>query len=471
MAGGLGLLTSVWVLDLFERFGPQGLLRGQHLTASIAVGGFTLLISLAATFLFGLAPAVTLSKTDLNEALNETSRGSSGGSSKQRLRAVLVASEVALSLTLLISAGLLIRSFARLQQANPGFDAQHLGTFQVSLPIVSYKKPSDLANFYDQALTRLASLPGVTSAGAVDPLPFSNSNRGGSFNIVGHPWSSSQAVPDVAYRRASPEYFKTMRIPVLKGRVFNAQDGVDAPKVAVVDEPFVRQIFPNEDPLGKQLSGPNGNYTIVGVVGGVKDNTLSARPASTIYYPGLQAPFRAITFVYRTAAGDPLRLLPAVRREVQTLDRDLPVYRPATMEERLNDSLARTRFSTTLLSVFAGLALLLASIGIYGVVSYTVGQRAHEIGIRMALGARPDDAVRLIVRQGSIPVAAGIAVGFIGSLIATRVLATLLYDVSAADPLTFGVLSLFLALVAFAASYLPARKATKVDPMVALRYE
>jgi putative ABC transport system permease protein len=175
--------------------------------------------------------------------------------------------------------------------------------------------------------------------------------------------------------------------------------------------------------------------------------------------------------VYRTAAGDPLRLLPAVRREVQTLDRDLPVYRPATMEERLNDSLARTRFSTTLLSVFAGLALLLASIGIYGVVSYTVGQRAHEIGIRMALGARPDDAVRLIVRQGSIPVAAGIAVGFIGSLIATRVLATLLYDVSAADPLTFGVLSLFLALVAFAASYLPARKATKVDPMVALRYE
>jgi putative ABC transport system permease protein len=471
-AGGLGLLTSVWILDLFERFGPRGLLQGQHVTANLAVGGFTLLVSLAATIIFGLAPAIAVSNTDLNEALKETSRGSSAGGSKQRLRSVLVASEVALSLTLLISAGLLTRSFTRLQQADPGFDAKHLGTFQVSLPIVSYKKPVEVASFYDQLLTRLASLPGVTSAGAIDPLPFSGSNRGGSFNIVGRPWSSTQAVPDVAYRRASPGYFRTMRIPVLKGRVFTAQDGMDAPKVAVVDEPFVRQIFPNEDPLGKQLTGPDGNnYTIVGVVGGVKDNTLSARPASTIYYPGLQSPFRAMTFVYRTASGDPLSLLSAVRLEVQTLDRNLPVYRPATMEDRLHDSLARTKFSTTLLSVFAGLALVLASIGIYGVISYTVSQRAREIGIRMALGARPDDAVRMIVKQGSIPVAVGIGAGFVGSLLATRALSTLLYGVSATDPLTFLVLSTFLAAVAFFASYFPARKATKVDPMTALRYE
>ncbi|HEY6391862.1 MAG TPA: ABC transporter permease [Bryobacteraceae bacterium] len=472
IAGALGLLTSVWVLDLFERFGPRGLLQGQHVTANLMVGGFTLLVSLGATLLFGLAPAITLSHTDLNEALNETSRGSSAGSNKQRLRSVLVASEVALSLTLLISAGLLIRSFTRLQEANPGFDARQLATFQVSLPIVAYQKPSELAGFYDQLLTRLAALPGVTSVGAVDPLPFSGSNRGGSFNIIGRPWPASQAVPDVAYRRASAGYFQAMRIPVLKGRVFAAQDGLDAPKAAVVDEPFVRQIFPNEDPLGKQLSGPDGGaYTIVGVVGGIKDNDLSARPASTIYYAGLQAPFRAITFVMRTAGGDPLSLLSAVRREVQALDRNLPIYRPATMEERLSDSLARTRFSTTLLSVFAGLALLLASIGIYGVISYTVSQRAREIGIRMALGARPGDAVRLIVRQGAAPVAVGIAAGFVGSLIATRALSTLLFGVSATDPLTFLVLSLFLAVVAFVASYLPARKATKVDPMTALRYE
>jgi putative ABC transport system permease protein len=470
-AGALGLLTSVWVLDLFERFGPRGMLQGQHLTANLAVGGFTLLVSLAATIIFGLAPAIAVSNADLNDALKETSRGSSAGGNRQRLRSVLVASEVALSLTLLISAGLLIRSFTRLQQAKPGFDAQHLGTFQISLPVVSYKKPADMAIFYDQLLTRLASLPGVTSVGAVDPLPFSGSNRGGSFNIVGHPWSSSQAVPDVAYRRASPGYFQAMRIPVLKGRVFTQQDGMDAPKVAVVDEPFVRQIFPNEDPLGKQLSGPDGNYTIVGVVGGVKDNTLSARPAPTIYYPGLQSPFRATTFVYRTASSDPLSLLSAVRLEVQALDRNLPVYRPATMGERLNDSLARTKFSTTLLSIFAGLALLLASIGIYGVISYTVSQRAREIGIRMALGARPGDAVKMIVRQGAAPVAVGIGVGFVGSLLATRALSTLLYGVSATDPVTFLALSIFLGTVAFFASYLPARKATKVDPMTALRYE
>jgi putative ABC transport system permease protein len=474
VAGALGLLASVWVLYLFERFGPPDLLRGQQLAANLFVGGFTLVVSLLATLLFGLAPAITASNTDLNESLKETSRGASGSSGKQRLRGVLVASEVALSLTLLISAGLLIRSFIRLQQASPGFDAQHLATFQISLPIVDYRQPSQMAAFYDQLLTRLATLPGVTSAGAVDPLPFSGSGRGGSFNIVGRNWGSTH--PDVAYRRASPGYFEAMRIPVLMGRVFTEQDGFGAAKVALVDEPFVKQFFPNEDPLGKQLSkgfdkaGPEG-YTIVGVVGGTKNKSLSDPPAATIYYPGLQAPFRALSVVLRTATGDPLSLLPALRREVQALDRNLPVYRAATMEERLSDSLARTRFSTTLLSVFAALALLLAAIGIYGVISYIVGQRGHEIGIRMALGARPGDAVFMVLRQGAVPVLAGIGAGFVASLAATRALSTLLYGVSATDPLTFAGLSLFLAAVAFVASYIPARKATKVDPMIALRYE
>ncbi|HEV2690532.1 MAG TPA: ABC transporter permease [Bryobacteraceae bacterium] len=472
IAGGLGLLASIWVLDLFERIGPAGLLRGQHLSANLMVGGFTLLVSLLATILFGLAPAITVSKADLNDSLKESSRGASGSSSKQRLRAVLMASEVALSLTLLISAGLLIRSFQRLQEAGPGFDPQHLATFQLSLPAVDYKQPSKMADFYNQMLFRLASLPGVTAVGGVDPMPFSGSNRGGSFNIIGRPWPSTQAIPDVSYHRASPGYFQAMRIPVLRGRVFTEQDGIDAPKVAVVDEPFVRQFFPKEDPIGKQLSGPDqGGYTIVGVVGGTKNNNLSDPPVSTIYYAGLQAPFRAISFVLRTSGGDPLSLVPAVRREVQALDRNMPVYRPATMEERLSDSLARTRFSTTLLSVFAALALLLASIGIYGVISYIVSQRGQEIGIRMALGARPRDAVLLVLRQGATPVVVGIAAGFVASLGATRMLSSLLYGVSATDPVIFICLSLFLAGVALAACYIPARKATKVDPMIALRYE
>jgi putative ABC transport system permease protein len=476
VAGATGLLASVWVLDAFERFGPQGLLQGQHLVANTVVAGFTLLMSLLATLLFGLAPAITVSNTDLNESLKETSRGASGSSGKQRMRSVLIASEVALSLTLLISAGLLIRSFERLQQANPGFDSQHLATFQISLPVVHYRQPAKIAAFYDQLLAGISSLPGVTAAGAVDPLPFSHSNRGGSFNIVGRKWDPSQPKPDVAYRRASPGYFQAMRIPVLKGRTFTEHDVLGAPTVAVVDEPFVKHFFPNEDPLGKQVSngfggaGPEG-YTIVGVVGGTKSNKLSDPPAPTIYYPGLQAPYPAISVVMRTAGGDPLRLLSAVRQQVAALDHDLPIYRPASMEERLSDSLARARFSTTLLSVFAALALLLAALGIYGVISFIVGQRSHEIGIRMALGARPRDAVMLVLRQGTAPVLAGIAAGFVASLAATRALSTLLYGVSATDPLTFAVVSLFLAAVAFAASYVPARKATKVDPMIALRYE
>jgi len=473
-AGGLGLMASVWVLWAFERYGPINLLRGQHVAANVFVGGFTLFVSLLATLIFGLAPAITASHADLNESLKETSRGTSGSAGKQRLRSVLVAAEVALSLTLLISAGLLIRSFVRLQQADPGFDPQHVATFQISLPTVDYPQPSKIAAFEDQLLARLAALPGVTAAGAVYALPFSGSSSGGSFDIVGRKWTST--TPDVAFRRASAGYFQAMRIRVLKGRAISDRDGFNVPKVAVVDEPFVKQFFPNEEPLGKQLSkGFNGAgseaFTIVGVVSGTKANSQNEAPAPTIYYSALQAPAPGLSIVMRTAAGDPLSVLAAARRDVQALDGSLPIFNPSSMEEMLSDSLARTRFSTALLTIFAGLAVLLAAIGIYGVISYIVGQRGHEIGIRMALGARPNDAVLMIVRQGSAPVFAGIGVGLVASFAATRALATLLYGVSATDPLTFAGLPLLLAAVAGAACYIPARKATKVDPMIALRYE
>jgi putative ABC transport system permease protein len=470
-AGGLGFMASVWILDLFERFGPQGLLRGQHLEANVFVASFSLAVSLLATLVFGLAPAIAASRSDLNDTLKSTSRGSSG-SAKQRLRSVLVAAEVALSLTLLISAGLLIRSFARLQDASPGFDSGHLATLQISLPVVDYRTSARIAPFYDQLLGRLASLTGVSAAGAVSSLPFSGSGHGGSFNIIGRPWGPSEGVPDVAQRTATPGYFEAMRIPVLRGRTFSAQDGANAEKVALIDEPFARQFFAKEDPIGKRLSGPdNGEYTIVGVVGGVKHSSLSEHPGATIYYVSQQAPSRAMTVVLRTAAGDPLNVTSAVRQEVAALDRNLPIYRVTAMDQLLGNSLDATRFSTTLLSVFAGVALLLAAIGIYGVISYTVSQRGQEIGIRMALGAQPGDAVRLILQQGSLPVLIGVAAGFLMSLAATRALSTLLYGISATDPVVFVALSIFLAAVAFMASYIPARKATKVDPMTALRYE
>jgi len=323
---------------------------------------------------------------------------------------------------------------------------------------------------------RMSSLPGVTSAAAVDPLPFAHSNRGGSFKIVGRDWDPSKPKPDVAYRRASAGYFKTMRIPVLRGREFSNRDEFGAPKVAVVDEPFVKQFFPNEEPIGKQLAEGFGGsgadpFTIVGVVGGTKSQHMTDAPQPTIYYCGAQAPLSAISVAFRVQSGDPLRLVSAARQIVASLDHDLPIYRPATMEERLEDSLSRTRFSTTLLSVFAGIALLLAAFGIYGVISYIVGQRSHEIGVRMALGARPRDAVALVLRQAMVPLAAGIAAGLIASLAATRSLSSLLYGVTAFDPLTYAAVSLFLAAVALLASYVPALRATKVDPMVALRYE
>jgi putative ABC transport system permease protein len=472
VAGALGLVASVWVLDLFERLGPAGLLRGQHLAMNGPVAAFTLVISLIATLLFGLAPAITVSKADLNDSLKETSRSAAGSAGKRRLLAVLVASEVALSLTLLISAGLLIRSFARLQAGRPGFEAQHLATFQISLPVVDYRVPAGLASFYDQLLARVRFIPGVSASGAVNSLPFSGSNRGGDFRIIGRPWTASQPIPDVSKRTASAGYFEAMQIPVLQGRTFTAQDGPDAPRVAVVDEPFVKQFFAQEDPIGKQLSGPAKDpYTIVGVVGGVKHSSLSAPATSTIYYSAEQVPERTMFIVIRTAARDPLSLLPAMHLQVSTLDRNLPVARIASMEELMAGSLARTRFATMLLGVFAVLALLLAAIGMYGVISYTVAQRGQEIGIRMALGARPRDATLLVLRQGAIPVLAGILAGFVIALGATRALGSLLFGVSATDPLTFAVLSLLLAAVAFAAIYFPARRAAGVDPIEALRYE
>ena len=471
-AGGLGLLASIWVLAWFERVAPAQLLSGQHLTANASMAAFTLLASIGATAIFGLAPAIASSQSDLNDTLKESGRSASGSSGTQRLRSTLVACEVALSLTLLISAGLLIRSFVRLHSANPGFDPAGLATFRISLPPADYKQNPQLVAFYSQLLTRVAALPGVTEIGATSALPFSGSSSGGTFNIIGRPWPPNTDIPDVEWRQVTAGYFQTMRIPLLRGRAIGWQDGVGAPNVVVVDEPFARQIFPNEEALGKQLSGGgSAGYTIVGIVGGVRHDSLTKPYRPTIYYSAMQSPNRAMSMVWRTGGGDPMKLLGAVRGEVQALNRNLPIFRAATMEQLIGNSLARTRFSTTLLGVFAGLALLLAAIGIYGVVSYTVGQRTREIGIRIAMGAQPRDALRLILRQGSTPIFIGIAAGFVASLAATRALSSLLYGVSATDPLIFSAVSMFLAAVAFAASYVPARRATRVDPMVALRYE
>lgn len=475
LAGAAGLLIAVVAMNLFSRFGPQGLLRGQHLEVSPWIGAFTALLSLATVLLFGLAPALTARRVNLNDALNSTTR--TGASlEKRRLRELLIGAEVALSLVLLISAGLLVRSFVQLQQANPGFSASQVLTAQLNLPVVEYSTSESKSRFYGQLLERIGSLPGVDHAGATNSLPLSGSNRGGSFDIIGRTWGQNEIVPDVGQRSIMPGYFDAMRIPLLRGRVITDRDGWSAVKVAVVDEPFSRQFFAG-DPIGKQISGPDpsgaykGVYTIVGVVGGIKHSSLSSPPAPTIYYPQLQAPSPAMTIIVRSNQRDPLNLAPAIQAEVARLNPNLPLYRVATLEQVMANSLERARFSTTLLGAFALLALLLAAIGIYGVVAYTVSRRTREIGIRMALGARSADALRLVLGQAMIPILAGVAIGLAASFGASRVLSTQLYGVSVNDPLTFLAVSLFLAAIATAACYFPARRATQVDPVTALRYE
>jgi predicted permease len=476
LAGAIGLLMAAWSMDALSRFGPQDLLRGQRLQFSALVAAFTFLLSLATVLLFGLVPALSASRVDLNDALKETERSADVSVQKRRLREWLVGAEVALSLILLISAGLLIRSFARLQQAKPGFAADHILTAQLSLPALQYSKSESLSSFYGELMEHIASLPGVARASAVNNLPLGGSNSGGSFDIIGRPWGPNENIPDVDQRSAMPGYFETLRIPLLRGRVFSDRDGWDAPKVAVVDEPFARQFFAGQ-PIGKQINGldPNGGYkgvyTIIGVVGGIKHHSLSTVPVPTIYYPQLQAPGRAMAIVIRTAGSDPLSLIPAVRREVARMNSELPLYKVATLDQVMANSLGRTRFTTTLLGAFSLIALLLAAIGIYGVVSYAVGRRSREIGIRMALGARSTDAVRLVLRQSMVPVFAGVAAGLTMSFALTRALSSQLYGVSAADPLTFTLVACILAAVACGAAYVPAKRAARVDPMTALRYE
>jgi putative ABC transport system permease protein len=475
-SGAVGLLIGIWTLDLFVRFGPADLFQGQNLQVNSFVAIVTCGLSLLTSLFFGLAPAVSSSKVDLNEALKAGSRGAVGGHGSRRLRGFLVVSEVALSLVLLIGAGLLIRSFERIQNASPGFRIDHLLTARLSLPAAQYREPSKINDFYSQLQSRVAALPGVASVALANGVPFGAGSGGGSFNIAGRPWPPSEAVPDVGMRIASPGYFETLGIPLKQGRTFANYDAGEAPKVAVVDEIFAKTFFPSGDAIGQQITGPGPkgpnieNYQIVGIVGAAKDKSLLSEPVARIYYTSLETPYFYMSLMVRTA-GDPLGLVASIQRQVRELDHNLPVYKIATMEQLLADSLERRRISMLVLAALAGVALLLSAIGIYGVVAYSVGQRTSEIGIRMALGAQAGDVLRMVLRQAMRPVMAGIAIGLLLSAAVTRLLSSLLYHVAATDPLTFAAVPSILLLIAIAAALIPARRATRVPPTAALRYE
>ncbi len=478
MAGGaLGLLVALWSTDVLVSLSQDDLPRAGQIGLDVRVLGFTLLVSLLTGIVFGLVPAIHSSRTDLTESLKEGGRGSTEGAGRNRLRAVLVVGEVAIAIVLLAGAGLLIQSLRRLQQVSLGFNPHNVLTFSIGLPEVKYK-PEQQVEFYRQLKARLESLPGVKSASAVMPLPLGGDRMRVTFETEARTIAKGD-LPATEIRTIGLDYFKTIGIPLIKGRDFTERDDKKAPAVIIVNEAFAKQFFPGEDVIGKHIkpgisAGDEDDEgskmrEIVGVVGNVKHLKLSAEADPEAYEPHAQLTFD-MTMLVKTET-DPRSIVSAVQSEVRAMDKDLPAYGIKTLDEYLAASVARPRFNTLLLAIFAGLALILTAVGLYGVMNYSVTQRTHEIGIRVALGAQQQDVLKMVVRQGMTLTAIGIGAGLIGAYFLTQLLAAMLFGVSATDPVTFIAISVILAGVALGACYVPARRATKVDPMIALRYE
>jgi putative ABC transport system permease protein len=475
LGGSLGLLIAVWGVDLLMAASPADIPRVQEVGLDARALSFTLAISVLTGLIFGLAPALQASKLDLNETLKEGGRGSTEGLRRNRVRSLLVVSEIALSLVLLVSAGLLIKSFVRLLEVNPGFNPDHVLAAGVSLPPAKYTEEQKQAAFFRETLERLKASPGIVAAAAVHPLPMSGSNRVNTFQIGGRPIPNPGEEPEAGDRITTPDYFQAMGIPVLKGRVFNEHDSADAPPVLIVNETFARRFFPGEDPIGQRIiidneKNPKGNE-IVGIVGDVRHKSLDVEGGAEYYRSYLQSPERSMSLVIRTQATDPMSIASSIRGVVQQVDQDQPLSTIKTMEQLLAESVAQRHFNMLLLGIFSAVALVLAGIGIFGVMNYSVSQRTHEIGIRMALGAQAKDVLKMVVGQGMILALLGVVIGLVAAFALTRVMSNLLFGVSATDPLTFIGVSLLLAVIALLACYIPARRATRVDPMVALRYE
>jgi len=473
VGGAIGLWLSIWLTKLLIALSPPNTPRFDEIAPDARVLAFTLALTVITGLVFGLAPALQVSRPDLNEGLKEGLRSGASGH-RNRLRSLLMVSEIALSFMLLVGAGLLIKSFIRLRDVSAGFNPDQVLAARVSLPFAKYPQGEPPVQLLHQAVERLSLLPGVQSAGAVLSLPLGGDtfNVGRGYIREGRPATPEEA-DGAAYLVATPEYFRTLQIPVVSGRAFTAQDTERTPKVLIVNETMARHLWPGESPIGRRITiwrDEEFPREIVGVVGDTKPS-LDADPGQQMYVPYAQdSGWTGMSLVIRTN-GDPTNIAAAMRNEMRSLDKGIPVFNVRTMNDVLDTSVAPRRTPMLLLSAFAAIALLLAMIGIYGVTAYYVTQRTQEIGIRMALGAQMSDVLKLVLRSGMVLALIGIGAGLVGAFALTRLITTLLFGVNPTDVFTFVSVSLCLLVTALIACYLPARRATKVDPLIALRYE
>jgi putative ABC transport system permease protein len=475
LAGALGVILAAWSIDVLVRISPQDLPRAGDIHLDGRVLAFTAILSVLTGILFGLAPALQVTRANLVDTLKEGALSTTGGMHRHRLRSSLVIVEMALALVLLVSAGLLIHSLVRLQNVNPGFNPHNVMASNIDLPDEEFPNAKKV-QFMRDLMPRVRALPGVVNAAAVVPLPMSGNEFQAAVEIEGRPTAKSDELIS-SIRVITDDYFRTMQIPLLQGREFREQDGDDSTPVVIINEALARGFFPGENPIGKHIrpgistdERPSRMREIVGVVGNVKHRDLGSEWTPEAYMPFAQLPFGNMTIVAR-AANDPYGLAKPIAETVLSVDKAVPSYHSQTVQDYLNGTIAIPRFNTYLLGMFAGLALVLTAVGLYGVISYSVAQRTHEIGIRMALGGQPGDVLRLVVGQGLRLGIVGVGLGLAAALFFTRFVSRLLFGITPADPISYAGVVFLLLSVVLLACYIPARRAMRVDPMVALRYE
>jgi putative ABC transport system permease protein len=474
--GAVGVLIAVWGLAAITKLLPVDFPRLNEIHLDLRILAFTFAASVLTGILFGLAPALQISRADVQDSIRETGRGMSGSRRQNRFRHALIVGEVALCVVLLAGAGLLFRSFLRLQSVNTGFNSEQVLTARLTPSGTNFKVQADYDKFYNQVIAKISAIPGVQDAGLINTLPLDPGPTTG-FRVEGRPVLTPDKWPMVNYRAVSPDYFRAMGIPVVEGRAYTERDNTNAPLVMIINQQTAHEIFPGEDPVGKRITFGNTDqnrqpvwFEIVGVVANVRSLELREESQSEIYFSSLQDYWSTMSLVVRSTV-EPASLSAAVRQAVNDVDKSVPVSQVKTMDRVVSESITQPRFNLFLLALFSTVAMLLSAAGIYGVTAYTVSQRTHELGIRLALGAQVGDVLKMILGQGMAVIGVGLVLGLVAASALMRLLRSLLFGVDENDPLTFAAITIVLLIVALIACYIPARRATKVDPLEALRAE